>query len=63
MFADVCRCYDGTEWDSPEACAWGSIASEDSMFGDVHSVGVVEVDFVLVVHGCVVGIGKFAATK
>ena len=51
------------EWDSPEACAWASIASEDSTFGDVDSVRVVEVDFMFVVHGCVVGIGKFAATK
>ena len=51
------------EWDSPDACAWALIASEDSAFGDVDSVRVVEVDFVFVVHGCVVGIGEFAATK
>ena len=47
----------------PEACAWASVASEDCAFGDVDSGGVIEIDFVFVVHGCVVGIGEFAATE
>ena len=41
---------------------WALITSEDSAFGYVDGVGVIEVDLVFVIHGCVVGIGKFAAT-
>ena len=54
---------DGTEWDSPEASAWASISGEDSLLGYVDSVGVVEIYFVFVVHSCVIGISKLAATE
>ena len=40
-----------------------TISCEDSGFGDVDSVGVVEINFMFVINGCVVGIGKLATTE
>ena len=42
---------------------WLTISCEDSGFCDDDSVGVVEIDFIFVIDGCSVCIGKLAAAE
>jgi hypothetical protein len=42
---------------------WASVSLEDGSGVDVDFVGIVEIDFILVVHGSVPGVGKLAAAE